>query len=86
MNKPDTILIPRRIPITFKVSLKFSLCLHNTSIPNPAFDNNPDITAPKLIDPLIKSIVNAIDMAQFGINPTNAVITGSKNLTFPNKI
>ena len=24
-------------------------------------------------------------MAQFGINPTNAVITGSKNLTFPNK-
>ena len=61
----------------------FSLCLNNTSIPSPAFDNKPDITAPKLIDPFISNIVNAIDTAQFGINPIIAVITGSRNLTLP---
>ena len=59
----------------------FSLSLNNTSIPSPAFDNKPDITDPKLIDPFISNIVNAIDTAQFRINPIIAVITGSRNLT-----
>ena len=84
INNPDMILIASRIPTIFSVSLIFSLCLQRTSMPSPALDKSPDITAPKLIEPFIKSIVNAIETAQFGINPKNAVITGSKNLTFPN--
>ena len=74
----------KRIAIIFIVSLIFSLCLNKISIPSPAFANNPDITAPKLMEPLIKSIVSAIDTAQLGINPMNAVITGSSILIFPN--
>ena len=76
-------LITSKIEIIFIVSLIFSLCLKRISIPNPALDKSPDITAPKLIDPFIKSIVKAIDTAQLGISPIKAVITGSKNLTFP---
>lgn len=76
-------LIVISIATIFKESLIFSLCLNNISIPSPAFDNNPEIAAPKLIDPFIKSIVIAIETAQLGINPTNAVITGSKNFTLP---
>ena len=58
----------------------FVLCLNNISIPRPAFDKSPDITAPKLIDPFIKSIVNAIDTAQFGINPINAILHAEHTL------
>lgn len=76
-------LIPKSIPIIFNESLIFSLCLKSTRIPSPALDSKPEITAPKLIDPFINSIVSAIDTAQFGIKPINAVITGSKNLTLP---
>ena len=52
-------------------------------MPNPAFDKSPDITAPKLIEPLINNMVKAIDTAQFGIKPTKAVIIGSKIFTLP---
>ena len=55
-------------------------------MPNPAFDKSPDITAPKLIEPLISSIVSAIDTAQLGISPINAVITGSRSLIFPSNV
>ena len=72
-----------KIEMIFNVSLQFSLWRQRTRIPKPAFDKSPDITAPKLIEPLINNIVKAIDTAQFGINPTNAVITGSKILTLP---
>ena len=77
--------MPSSIAMILNVSLIFSLCLISIKIPSPAFDNKPDITAPKLIEPLIKSIVKAIDTAQFGINPIKAVITGSRIFTFPNK-
>lgn len=80
---PVKILMHSSISIICIVSLRFSLCLNNISIPSPAFDNSPDITAPKLIDPLINNIVNAIETAQLGIKPMKAVITGSKNLTLP---
>ena len=70
------------MPIIFNVSFKFSLCLQRISIPRPAFDNSPDITAPKLIEPLISSIVRAIEIAQFGIRPIIAVITGSSIFAF----
>ena len=52
-------------------------------MPRPAFDKSPATAAPKLIDPLIKSIVSAIDVAQLGIKPIKDVITGSKNLNLP---
>ena len=76
-------LTARSMPVIFNESFMFSLCLKSTRIPKPAFDNNPDITAPKLIDPLIKSIVSAIETAQLGIKPIKAVITGSKTFTCP---
>ena len=60
----------------------FSLCLKSTKIPSPAFDNNPATAEPKLIDPFIKSIVSAIEVAQFGISPKIDVNTGVKNLNF----
>ena len=79
---PEIILTASKIPIIFAVSFRFSLCLNNTKIPNPAFDNNPAIAEPKPIDPFIKSIVIAIDVAQLGINPKIDMKTGSKNLNF----
>ena len=77
---PDTILIPNNMDIIFIVSFIFSLCLKSTKIPKPALDNNPATAAPKLIDPFIKSIASAIDVAQFGISPNIEVNTGAKNL------
>lgn len=79
-------LINNKRPVTFMASFIFSLCLNSTRMPRPAFDKSPDITAPKLIDPFIKSIVKAIETAQFGIKPINAVITGSKIFTLPRRI
>ena len=79
---PEIMLIISKIPTIFAVSLRFSLCLKSTRIPNPALDKSPAMAEPKLIEPLIKSIVKAIEVAQLGINPKNDVNTGSKNLNF----
>ena len=59
----------------FIVSLK-SLFLSNTSKPRPAFASNALIAAPKVIEPLINIIVTPIEIAQLGINPIKAAITG----------
>lgn len=76
---PEIILIKSKIKTIFIVSLK-SLFFNNTNNPNPAFDKSPLITAPKEIAPLINIIVKPIDIAQLGIQPTKAAITGWINL------
>ena len=76
---PEIILIKSKIKTIFIVSLK-SLFFNNTNNPNPAFDKSPLITAPKEIAPLINIIVKPIDIAQLGIKPTKAAITGWINL------
>lgn len=63
-------------------SLNFSFFLKSTSSPSPAFEHKPEIAAPNDMVPLIKSIVKAIDTAQFGINPITPVKTGSRILNF----
>ena len=68
--------------IIFIVSFIFSLCLKSTKIPSPALERSPATAAPKLIVPFIKSIVSAIEVAQFGMSPNIAVNTGVKNLHF----
>ena len=76
-------LIANNIATIFIESLRFSLCLNNTRIPSPALDSNPAITAPKLKEPLIKSMVRAIETAQFGTSPIIAVNTGARILIPP---
>ena len=67
-------------------SLNFGFFLKSTRSPSPAFEHNPAIAAPKVIVPLIKSIVRAIDTAQFGIRPITPVIAGSRILNFKSRL
>ena len=75
-------LMTKSIVIIKAVSFNL-LCLKRIRHPSPAFDKSPAIAAPKLIEPFIKNIVMAIDVAQFGIKPKNAINVGSKNCTLP---
>lgn len=58
------------------VSFKLPFFLKSTSRPSPALEQSPEMTEPKPIAPFRYKSVIAIDIAQFGINPTIAVIAG----------
>ena len=75
-NIPENILTNKSKRIIFIVSFMLSFFLISTSKPSPALEHNPEITDPKPIAPFIYITVIATDAAQFGINPTNAVIIG----------
>ena len=64
------------ISIIFKESLNGLFFFNKISSPRPALEHSPEITAPKPIAPLIYINVIAIDIAQLGIKPAIAVITG----------